>query len=201
MCLSVFERIFICVMHFLITFIIDVYSECYQSNESRSFKLLIRQSPVWGGATCLQMATAAEARLFFSHDGVQVSASHATLHLLCLYVQVSVLPRFSGVIVLHLFYRLCCQRFGGGTLTAIQRCGNWSSRFFCLPSSTPNSSVSSQYCGMKVSFSFWYSFQSFNAVRSLREQEMNEMPDDFNQGKELDSADGAELLLADPSNT
>ncbi|XP_070703888.1 transient receptor potential cation channel subfamily M member 4a [Pempheris klunzingeri] len=49
----------------------DVFSECYQSSESRSFTLLIRKSPVWGGATCLQMATAADARLFFSHDGVQ----------------------------------------------------------------------------------------------------------------------------------
>ncbi|XP_068580928.1 transient receptor potential cation channel subfamily M member 4a [Cebidichthys violaceus] len=49
----------------------DVFGECYQSNESCSFTLLIRKSSVWGGATCLQMATAADARLFFSHDGVQ----------------------------------------------------------------------------------------------------------------------------------
>ncbi|XP_014877393.1 transient receptor potential cation channel subfamily M member 5-like isoform X3 [Poecilia latipinna] len=49
----------------------DVFGECYQSSESRSFTLLIRKSPVWGGATCLEMATAADARLFFSHDGVQ----------------------------------------------------------------------------------------------------------------------------------
>ncbi|XP_051572707.1 transient receptor potential cation channel subfamily M member 4-like isoform X2 [Myxocyprinus asiaticus] len=53
----------------------DVFSECYQSDESRSYKLLIRQSSVWGGATCLQMATAADARLFFSHDGVQTLLS------------------------------------------------------------------------------------------------------------------------------
>ncbi|XP_030649769.1 transient receptor potential cation channel subfamily M member 4a [Chanos chanos] len=49
----------------------DVFGECYQSNESRSFTLLIRKSRFWSGATCLQMATAADARLFFSHDGVQ----------------------------------------------------------------------------------------------------------------------------------
>ncbi|KAM4535006.1 transient receptor potential cation channel subfamily M member 4-like [Fundulus diaphanus] len=49
----------------------DVFGECYQSSESHSFTLLIRKSPVWGGATCLQMATAADARLFFSNDGVQ----------------------------------------------------------------------------------------------------------------------------------
>lgn len=147
MCLSVFERLFICVMYFLITFIIDVFSECYQSNESRSCKLLIRQSPVWGGATCLQMATAAEARLFFSHDGVQVSASHAALHLLCvcmLKCQFCLGFLVSSFFILSMA-RLYCQRFGGGTWTAIQRCGNWSSRFSCLPSSTPNSSVSSQY--------------------------------------------------------
>ncbi|KAG9349975.1 hypothetical protein JZ751_026328, partial [Albula glossodonta] len=50
----------------------DVFSQCYQSSESRSFTLLIRKSLVWGGATCLQMATAGDARLFFSHDGVQI---------------------------------------------------------------------------------------------------------------------------------
>lgn len=49
----------------------DVLGECYQNSESRSFTLLIKKSSVWGGATCLQMATAADARLFFSHDGVQ----------------------------------------------------------------------------------------------------------------------------------
>ncbi|XP_068610310.1 transient receptor potential cation channel subfamily M member 4-like [Brachionichthys hirsutus] len=49
----------------------DVFSSCYRSDESRSFTLLIRKSPVWGGTTCLQMGTGADARLFFSHDGVQ----------------------------------------------------------------------------------------------------------------------------------
>ncbi|KAM4535007.1 transient receptor potential cation channel subfamily M member 4-like [Fundulus diaphanus] len=49
----------------------DLFGECYQSNESRSFTLLIRKSNEWAGATCLEMATAADARLFFSHDGVQ----------------------------------------------------------------------------------------------------------------------------------
>ncbi|XP_060758309.1 transient receptor potential cation channel subfamily M member 4a [Neoarius graeffei] len=49
----------------------DMFSACYQSNEARSHTLLIRMSPFWGGVTCLQMATAADARLFFSHDGVQ----------------------------------------------------------------------------------------------------------------------------------
>ncbi|XP_028823395.1 transient receptor potential cation channel subfamily M member 4-like isoform X2 [Denticeps clupeoides] len=48
-----------------------VFSNCYQSDESRSFTLLTTKSPVWRGATCLQMAIGADARLFFSHDGVQ----------------------------------------------------------------------------------------------------------------------------------
>uniref|UniRef100_A0A667X605 Histidine rich calcium binding protein n=1 Tax=Myripristis murdjan TaxID=586833 RepID=A0A667X605_9TELE len=54
----------------------DVFSSCYQSSESRSFTLLIRKSPVWGGTTCLQMAMSADARLFFSQDGVQSFLSH-----------------------------------------------------------------------------------------------------------------------------
>ncbi|XP_032358536.1 transient receptor potential cation channel subfamily M member 4 [Etheostoma spectabile] len=53
----------------------DVFGSCYRSNESRSFTLLIRKSPVWGGTTCLQMGMGADARLFFSHDGVQTLLS------------------------------------------------------------------------------------------------------------------------------
>ncbi|XP_029014780.1 transient receptor potential cation channel subfamily M member 4-like isoform X2 [Betta splendens] len=49
----------------------DVFNECHQNNESNASTLLIRKSKVWGEATCLQMATAADARLFFSHHGVQ----------------------------------------------------------------------------------------------------------------------------------
>ncbi|XP_056627159.1 transient receptor potential cation channel subfamily M member 4-like [Triplophysa dalaica] len=48
-----------------------VFSICYQTKASNSFKLLIRKSHLWGDATCLKMAMAADARLFFSHDGVQ----------------------------------------------------------------------------------------------------------------------------------
>lgn len=83
-------------MHFLMNVFIDVFSECYQSNESRSFKLLIRQSPVWGSATCLQMATAADARLFFSHDGVQVSSGHVYL----LEMECQYFISYTGVMIL-----------------------------------------------------------------------------------------------------
>uniref|UniRef100_A0A8C5G230 Transient receptor potential cation channel subfamily M member 4-like n=1 Tax=Gouania willdenowi TaxID=441366 RepID=A0A8C5G230_GOUWI len=53
----------------------DVFAECYQNTEGRSFTLLIKKSPVWGNVTALQMAIAADARLFFSHDGVQALLS------------------------------------------------------------------------------------------------------------------------------
>ncbi|KAF3699526.1 Transient receptor potential cation channel subfamily M member 4 [Channa argus] len=53
----------------------DVFGECHKSSETHGFTLLIRKSGVWGEATCLQMATAADARLFFSHSGVQTLLS------------------------------------------------------------------------------------------------------------------------------
>uniref|UniRef100_A0A669D8K0 Transient receptor potential cation channel subfamily M member 4 n=1 Tax=Oreochromis niloticus TaxID=8128 RepID=A0A669D8K0_ORENI len=54
----------------------DIFSSCYRSDERRSFTLLIRKSPVWGHSTCLQMGVSADARLFFSNDGVQSLLSH-----------------------------------------------------------------------------------------------------------------------------
>ncbi|XP_066520760.1 transient receptor potential cation channel subfamily M member 4-like [Hoplias malabaricus] len=53
----------------------DVFSKCYQSSESRSFILLKKKSSVWKGTTCLKMAMEADARHFFSHDGVQTLLS------------------------------------------------------------------------------------------------------------------------------
>ncbi|KAI4888581.1 hypothetical protein NFI96_021058 [Prochilodus magdalenae] len=53
----------------------DVFSKCYQSSESRSFVLLKKESAVWKGTTCLKMAMEADARHFFSHDGVQTLLS------------------------------------------------------------------------------------------------------------------------------
>ncbi|XP_056397666.1 transient receptor potential cation channel subfamily M member 4-like [Hyla sarda] len=50
---------------------IGVFNECYRNSENRAFKLLVRRSPVWGGATCLQLAYEADARNFFAQDGVQ----------------------------------------------------------------------------------------------------------------------------------
>ncbi|KAM9299440.1 transient receptor potential cation channel subfamily M member 4 [Gastrophryne carolinensis] len=50
---------------------IGVFNECYRNSENRAFKLLVRRSSVWGGATCLQLAYEADARNFFAQDGVQ----------------------------------------------------------------------------------------------------------------------------------
>lgn len=49
----------------------DVFSECYRNSEEKAFILLVRRSVVWGKATCLQLATHADARNFFALDGVQ----------------------------------------------------------------------------------------------------------------------------------
>uniref|UniRef100_A0A6I8P005 Transient receptor potential cation channel subfamily M member 4 n=1 Tax=Ornithorhynchus anatinus TaxID=9258 RepID=A0A6I8P005_ORNAN len=50
---------------------VGLFSECHRSSESRSARLLLRRCPLWGGATCLQLATRADARSFFAQDGVQ----------------------------------------------------------------------------------------------------------------------------------
>ncbi|KAH0626692.1 hypothetical protein JD844_001799 [Phrynosoma platyrhinos] len=50
---------------------IGVFGECYRNGEPRAYKLLVRRSQLWGGATVLQLAHEADARLFFAHDGVQ----------------------------------------------------------------------------------------------------------------------------------
>ncbi|XP_029441990.1 LOW QUALITY PROTEIN: transient receptor potential cation channel subfamily M member 4-like, partial [Rhinatrema bivittatum] len=50
---------------------IGVFNECYRNSESRAFRLLVRCSGRWQGATCLQLAYEADARNFFAQDGVQ----------------------------------------------------------------------------------------------------------------------------------
>ena len=51
----------------------DLFGECYRSSEKRAARLLLRRCPLWGDATCLQLAMQADARAFFAQDGVQVS--------------------------------------------------------------------------------------------------------------------------------
>ncbi|XP_038639896.1 transient receptor potential cation channel subfamily M member 4-like [Scyliorhinus canicula] len=50
---------------------LDVFNQCYRHNERRAFRLLVRSCPQWGRATCLQLATEADAWNFLAHDGVQ----------------------------------------------------------------------------------------------------------------------------------
>lgn len=50
---------------------VDLFGECYRSSEERASRLLLRRCPLWGDATCLQLAMQADARAFFAQDGVQ----------------------------------------------------------------------------------------------------------------------------------
>uniref|UniRef100_F6Y108 Transient receptor potential cation channel subfamily M member 4 n=1 Tax=Equus caballus TaxID=9796 RepID=F6Y108_HORSE len=50
---------------------VDLFGECYHSSEERASRLLLRRCPLWGGATCFQLAMQADARAFFAQDGIQ----------------------------------------------------------------------------------------------------------------------------------
>uniref|UniRef100_I3N7G7 Transient receptor potential cation channel subfamily M member 4 n=1 Tax=Ictidomys tridecemlineatus TaxID=43179 RepID=I3N7G7_ICTTR len=50
---------------------VDLFGACYRSSEDRAARLLLRRCPLWGDATCLQLAMQADARAFFAQDGVQ----------------------------------------------------------------------------------------------------------------------------------
>ncbi|KAM6159459.1 transient receptor potential cation channel subfamily M member 5 [Rhynchocyon petersi] len=50
---------------------LDLFSECYSNSEERAFALLVRRNRSWGKTTCLHLATEADAKAFFAHDGVQ----------------------------------------------------------------------------------------------------------------------------------
>uniref|UniRef100_A0A663M778 Transient receptor potential cation channel subfamily M member 5 n=1 Tax=Athene cunicularia TaxID=194338 RepID=A0A663M778_ATHCN len=50
---------------------VELFSECYHNSEERAFALLVRKNQYWSKTTCLQLATEADAKSFFAHDGVQ----------------------------------------------------------------------------------------------------------------------------------
>ncbi|XP_048401025.1 transient receptor potential cation channel subfamily M member 5 isoform X1 [Stegostoma tigrinum] len=50
---------------------LDLFGQCYTNSEDRAFYLLIRKTKYWSKTTCLQLATEADAKSFFAHDGVQ----------------------------------------------------------------------------------------------------------------------------------
>ncbi|XP_066557168.1 transient receptor potential cation channel subfamily M member 5 isoform X2 [Amia ocellicauda] len=52
-------------------FALDLFSECYSNSEDRAYALLVRKTRYWSKATCLNLATEADAKCFFAHDGVQ----------------------------------------------------------------------------------------------------------------------------------
>ena len=55
----------------------DLFSQCYRHSEERAFALLVRRNRCWSRTTCLHLATEADTKAFFAHDGVQVSPGHA----------------------------------------------------------------------------------------------------------------------------
>uniref|UniRef100_A0A8C8SPL9 Transient receptor potential cation channel subfamily M member 5 n=1 Tax=Pelusios castaneus TaxID=367368 RepID=A0A8C8SPL9_9SAUR len=50
---------------------LELFSECYHNSEERAFSLLVRKNRYWSKTTCLHLATEADAKSFFAHDGVQ----------------------------------------------------------------------------------------------------------------------------------
>lgn len=54
-----------------------VFSQCYNSDEERAKKLLVRVSPFWGRTTCLRLALEADDKNFVALSGVQVEQTSA----------------------------------------------------------------------------------------------------------------------------
>lgn len=54
----------------------DVFGECYSNSEDRAYALLVRRTNCWSKSTVLNLATEADAKSFFAHDGVQVTRKH-----------------------------------------------------------------------------------------------------------------------------
>ncbi|XP_068165086.1 transient receptor potential cation channel subfamily M member 5 isoform X2 [Antennarius striatus] len=52
-------------------FALDVFGECYSNSEDRAYALLVRRTTCWSRSTVLNLATEADAKSFFAHDGVQ----------------------------------------------------------------------------------------------------------------------------------
>ncbi|NWX55265.1 TRPM5 protein, partial [Promerops cafer] len=75
---------------------VELFSECYHNSEERAFALLVRKNQYWSKTTCLQLATEADAKSFFAHDGVQafltkiwwgdMSTSTQILELICAFL-------------------------------------------------------------------------------------------------------------------
>lgn len=62
-------------MYYFIVYAVDLFSECYSNSEDRAYALLVRKTSCWNQTTVLNLATEADAKSFFAHDGVQVSSA------------------------------------------------------------------------------------------------------------------------------
>ncbi|KAL7992121.1 hypothetical protein Chor_016377 [Crotalus horridus] len=61
---------------------VELFSDCYHDSEERAFALLVRKNRYWGKTTCLHLATEADAKSFFAHDGVQAPPVESFLYVL-----------------------------------------------------------------------------------------------------------------------
>ncbi|KAI4878097.1 hypothetical protein NFI96_027891 [Prochilodus magdalenae] len=67
-------------------FALDLFSECYSNSEDRAYALLVRKTHCWSKSTVLNLATEADAKSFFAHDGVQA----------CFYMKRDEIPQSRG---------------------------------------------------------------------------------------------------------
>ena len=56
----------------------DLFGECYSNSEDRAYALLVRRTRCWNQSTVLNLATEADAKCFFAHNGVQVGTQRHT---------------------------------------------------------------------------------------------------------------------------
>lgn len=75
-CIWVFFFLFLCFFSLCVLAVLavaDVFGECYSNSEDRAYALLVRRTHCWSKSTVLNLATEADAKSFFAHDGVQVT--------------------------------------------------------------------------------------------------------------------------------
>lgn len=81
-----FKKFYFIILLFILAS--DLFGECYSNSEDRAYALLVRKTMCWNQTTVLNLATEADAKSFFAHDGVQVTAripplSHAQFKNFC----------------------------------------------------------------------------------------------------------------------
>uniref|UniRef100_A0A7N8XKB4 Transient receptor potential cation channel, subfamily M, member 2 n=1 Tax=Mastacembelus armatus TaxID=205130 RepID=A0A7N8XKB4_9TELE len=89
---------------------IGVFSECYNSDQERAQKLLVRASPLWGRTTCLRLALEANDKSFVAQSGVQ----KATMYIQDLWNILDVLSIL--LFIIGLAFRLISTLFYAGKI-------------------------------------------------------------------------------------